>query len=238
MYYRADLEANKDIGNKEALIEFYKKISELCGFVDEINYKYYKENERDAVEGQIVLNKNTFYSLYKSAAEINWGNNSDFYQGRAKQYGINFSVTYWKKTKKLDITIEDIAAEFYRHHSTRTVFYLKKFFGWLRNDKLLFCVPYYTICICLNRPKFLKRNCEIRLPFAAIQFGESKRFDVIDKFVEENNKTFIEFIKKVIALYDADKCAGRHYSDASGDGILIFDYSKANGFKIYRQNLP
>ena len=77
--YRVDLEVKKKIRTNEDFIKFYKKISLLKDFVDEIDFEYYEEGEWDEISGTLLLNKNKFKSLYKSTAEIRWGHNSDFY---------------------------------------------------------------------------------------------------------------------------------------------------------------
>lgn len=239
--YRVDLEVKKKIRTKEDFIKFYKKILLLNDFVDEINFEYYEEDEWDEISGTLLLNKNKFKSLYKTAAEIKWGHNSDFYQNQAKNYHINFEMPRWKKSNKIDIVIEDISEEFYSHHYPYAISILPCYLAWIKNGKVVWRVPWRKILIALSQPKFLRNVREIKLPlplidksFLTIIFSPFKK---INKYVRENNRIFIEFIMKVIDLYDVDKCIGRHYNDTSDDGTLIFEYSKKTGFKIHHETL-
>ncbi|MBI2578887.1 MAG: hypothetical protein HYW26_04195 [Candidatus Aenigmarchaeota archaeon] len=234
--YRVEAEIDKNIKTKEDMIKFFKKILQLKEFVEESNFECFEDDDTISVDGSIVLSKNKFGSLYKSASEIKWGHNAEFYQDSAKKYRMNFSVTKWKEWGVIRIVLEDISSEFYHKHSFRTVFFGKMIIGWYSNreKRFLFKIPYYYLVLNLPQPSFLKNTKEIRLPFISINFDI---FDRINKYVEENNRVFVEFIKKFVELYNVDTCVGKDYSTVSMEGAIIFDYSKKNGFVVHDHTL-
>lgn len=239
--YRVDLEVKEKIRTNDDFIKFYKKISLLKDFVDEINFEYYEEDEWDEISGTLLLNKNKFESLYKTAAEIKWGDNSDFYQDKAENYHMNFEMIRWKKSNKINIVIEDISEEFYCYHYSYTISLLPCYLAWVKGEKVICRVPYRKILIALSQPKFMKNVREIKLPLPLIDKSFFtfifSNFKKINKYIKENNETFVEFIIEVISLYDVDKCIGRHYNNTSEEGTLIFGYSEKTGFKIYHETL-
>lgn len=239
--YRVDLEVKKEIRTNEDFIKFYKKILLLKDFVDEINFEHYEEAEWDEISGTILLNKNKFKSLYKTAAEIKWGHNSDFYQNQAENYHLNFEMIRWNKSNNVNIVIEDISEEFYCHHYSYTISLLPCYLIWIKDGKAVRSMPWRIILIAFSQPKFLKNVREIKLPlpligksFLTIIFSSFKK---INRYIKENNRVFIEFIMEVISLYDVDECIGRHYNNTSEEGTLIFEYSEKTGFKIHHETL-
>lgn len=216
----------KSIKTRRDLVAFYKKIVSLKDYVDDVHFEYWSEKESEGILGSIVLNKDTFQSLYQSAAQITDGHNADFYKVQAQHYGLNYSMSRQKGSDRIDMRIEDISTEFYVYPSER-----------LYSAKVpFFIILYRALFVRFPRLPFLKNLKEIDLFFVKISFDQWQN---IRKNVEANNSLFIKFIEKVIGLYNVKKAVGGNFNDTVMEWVAdMFEYSKVKGLIIYQKILP